>query len=655
MSDPAREWTINDAVTENLDLPELLRDYLSQLSPNELEPAFGVLRSLTVCDPTVGSGAFLFAALDVLEPLYLEVVERAKELRQSGQLADEPAFLREAEAHPSQRYWLLKTICLHNLYGVDIMHEAPEIAKLRLFLKLAAQIDNIDDLEPLPDLDFNIKCGNLLVGIANPEDATNRLDADPLGQLQLDWGGNLVAIQELAKHLAQSYDHFVTAQVESPGQDGGVSSVGLGTPDSQDLPSRRFSSESEAKRALEDEFRAARERCDELLHRLRDEPEPLEAWVASHQPFHWFVEFPSVWRSGGFDVIIGNPPYIKTKKVTGYRWINYETQECPDLYAVCVERSTTLLKYQGRFAMILMHSLCFSQEFESLRDRLSSVLKVRWYSSFSNIPDCLFAAKVGVRNSIVIGVSRTDEISSAVYGARLRRWTVKMSPQLFASIQYCSIPSNLEKCGSISQWPFLDVSFLRDALGELMSNTPLQSSLLKKSPHSLGFKNKARYQLSVFIEEPPTVDPQTGRQVKTKSSQSSWLHFGEQEQRDLAFIALAGRWGYLWWLTYSDEFNVTRRMLTAFPGDIENLAGLRPPGDMELVSLLALSRQLREAQPTCLAWKRNAGVDVGRYNMLKLRHLTDRADWLLAKAWGIEWVFEAAGNLRDRMIFGNKE
>lgn len=137
-------------------------------SAEECEQAFEVLRSLTVCDPTVGSGAFLFAALDVLQPLYEEVLARARELAEEGEPPAE--FLVEADARAGS-YWLIKTICLHNLFGVDLMHEAPEIAKLRLFLKLAAQIDSVEHLEPLPDLDFNIKCGNLLVGIADERDA----------------------------------------------------------------------------------------------------------------------------------------------------------------------------------------------------------------------------------------------------------------------------------------------------------------------------------------------------------------------------------------------------------------------------------------------------------------------------------------------------
>ncbi len=125
LSDAGRDWSIDDAITENLALPELLRDYMSQLSSAaECETAFRVLRSLTVCDPTVGSGAFLFAAINVLEPLYREVVARAEEVEREERGA--PEFLSEARPHPNHGYWLIKTLCLHNLFGVDLMREAPE-------------------------------------------------------------------------------------------------------------------------------------------------------------------------------------------------------------------------------------------------------------------------------------------------------------------------------------------------------------------------------------------------------------------------------------------------------------------------------------------------------------------------------------------------
>lgn len=116
---------------------------------------------------------------------------------------------------------------------------------------------------------------------------------------------------------------------------------------------------------------------------------------------------------------------------------------------------------------------------------------------------------------------------------------------------------------------------------------------------------------------------------------------------------------------FGDEFHVTRGVLAAFPCDIERLAdaeGLSAltPCDMELVSLveslLELADELKREMPRQLAWQVNAGVKVGRYNMLKLRHITDEADWLLARAWGLtREQFDAAGNLRDRMTFGNRD
>ena len=68
-----------------------------------------------------------------------------------------------------------------SLYGVDIMVEATEIAKLRLFLKMVAVVevdkraDNLG-LDPLPDIDFNIRCGNTLVGYATEDELNNDLN-----------------------------------------------------------------------------------------------------------------------------------------------------------------------------------------------------------------------------------------------------------------------------------------------------------------------------------------------------------------------------------------------------------------------------------------------------------------------------------------------
>jgi hypothetical protein len=73
-------------------------------------------------------------------------------------------ILAQIADHPSDKYFILKSIIISNLFGVDIMEEAVEICKLRLFLKLVAQVETADQIEPLPDIDFNIRADNTLVG-----------------------------------------------------------------------------------------------------------------------------------------------------------------------------------------------------------------------------------------------------------------------------------------------------------------------------------------------------------------------------------------------------------------------------------------------------------------------------------------------------------
>jgi hypothetical protein len=69
------------------------------------------------------------------------------------------------ELHKSLSYYIKKRIVTDNLYGVDIMEEATEIAKLRLFLALVSSAHDVEELEPLPNIDFNIMAGNSLIGL----------------------------------------------------------------------------------------------------------------------------------------------------------------------------------------------------------------------------------------------------------------------------------------------------------------------------------------------------------------------------------------------------------------------------------------------------------------------------------------------------------
>jgi Protein of unknown function (DUF3800) len=145
-----------------------------------------VTRDVSVLDPTCGSGAFLFAALGILQPLYeacldrmrafVEDMERSGERQSAKKFEDFRVVLADIERHLNRDYFVLKSIVVNNLYGVDIMEEAVEICELRLFLKLVAQVENAAQLEPLADIDFNIRPGNTLVGFATLDDVKRSLE-----------------------------------------------------------------------------------------------------------------------------------------------------------------------------------------------------------------------------------------------------------------------------------------------------------------------------------------------------------------------------------------------------------------------------------------------------------------------------------------------
>ncbi|NWF89932.1 MAG: SAM-dependent methyltransferase [Ignavibacteriaceae bacterium] len=196
---------INDLITYNLDIKKFAQDWIYNNDNPEVLSSFyfNCLKKITILDPTVGSGAFLFAALNILEDLYELCLDKFEEFTSNNHplLNKERDGVRselsEIQLHNNREYFIYKTIIVNNLYGVDIMEEATEICKLRLFLKLVAQIDDVNKIEPLPDIDFNIKAGNSLVGFASFEEIKKVFD-NPLG-LKSDIE---ILSEELAKEIS---------------------------------------------------------------------------------------------------------------------------------------------------------------------------------------------------------------------------------------------------------------------------------------------------------------------------------------------------------------------------------------------------------------------------------------------------------------------
>ncbi len=263
-----------------------------------------VLPSLTILDPAVGSGAFLVASLKTLISVYSAVIGWLR----FHDMAWLESFLQTKWTHSpnKEQYAIKKAIITDNLYGVDIMEEAAEIAKLRLFMALVASAETVDDLEPLPNIDFNILSGNSLIGLTRIQDAEYESNVR-LKNPNL----SLFAPEKSYREILTERNRKVDAYRHASGY-------------AEDLAALR-----KGVQQIEDDARPVLtsilvQAFDELGVKYEqatwdDKTEEIgrpkkHAVTAEHidrlHPFHWGFEFDKILNEkGGFDAIVTNPPW----------------------------------------------------------------------------------------------------------------------------------------------------------------------------------------------------------------------------------------------------------------------------------------------------------------------------------------------------------
>lgn len=624
----------NELITLNLDIRQFMQDVIDTCAGVDLlraiwqaivgrvpEKAGERFRyGITVLDPTCGSGAFLFAALVVLEPLYEACLERMESFVEDAKKLGKPAnedfvkVLGEAARHPSRRYFIYKNIILHNLFGVDIMAEAVEICKLRLFLKLVSQVHIGRELEPLPDIDFNIRCGNTLIGYATEAkfDASNTLASDQVHRAE---------IKASTADLADLFDRFREQQTVQGGR--------VTAEDKRYLRAKLDSLSLELDRYLARDYGIDAAKSQKF-----------GAWRQSHQPLHWFAEFYGVMQNGGFDVVIGNPPYVATSKITGYSVKGLETISCPDIYAWCLERVADISDIKARTGMIVPLSLSFTSDFSDLRSLLYRKYKTNWFSHFARIPAALFAAEVRVRNTIHIG-ARAGHVSSQ-YTTRLHRWFEAARPNLFSTLSY----SKYEPAPWSGRVPKLNSNALILSYEKLFKTGGAVGLSLVRQPtkHKLYFKKTAYNWLAFSLDPPPCYD------LKWKllpDSNSAAVYFDSETQRDVAFLLLNGKLEFSFWVALGDDLNFPKWAFAELPTPLRHISA----ADEHL--LRGYTKELQTAVSEAIVYKLNAGKHVGSFNLAKCRHITDKSDAIFARIYGFDTVWDDVELLYTQIVKTN--
>ena len=220
-------------------------------------------------------------------------------------------WLKDVEAkHPSLSYFVKKRIITDNLYGVDIMEEATEIAKLRLFLALVSSAQEVEELEPLPNIDFNIMAGNSLIGLIRVDEKS----FDAVGESRQ---GNLLQplaasqykqiLDEKNKNLDLYKKHaFQSGEVEGTSQESRLQSlrneIDKLNRDSYKSLNQLLLDEFSTKLGIKYEEAQLKGKPKKRVLNIKD--------IETLKPFHWGYHFDNIIEErGGFDAIITNPPW----------------------------------------------------------------------------------------------------------------------------------------------------------------------------------------------------------------------------------------------------------------------------------------------------------------------------------------------------------
>ena len=400
-------------------LPDSIKEFVRQIDDK--------LATIKVCDPAIGSGAFPVGMMNVIVKARMVL---------SSYLKDKNRTL-----------YTFKRDCIQNsLYGVDIDPGAVEIAKLRLWLSLVVDEDNIKQIKPLPNLDYKIMQGNslleefegiklfdekLLKPITNNKDQLQLL-TEIQRKLQSRYielhQTNKLTVMEKAKldgEMKKVAGHIKNYQKESQTSNQAqqlqfVSTANEKAEQLRNLHSTFFEATQKSKK---DEIKKQIEQLEwEFIEATLKEQgktsalKKLEEFKRSNtKPFFlWKLNFADVFEEkGGFDVVIANPPYITYK---GKQKINISKEDIKNLlnnypnsaeykinsYALFIDKATQIFNKNGLLSFIVPSTILQNEYLSTIREYLLNQYHINQIVNFGNK---VFEA---VTDSIILFVSNLE-------------------------------------------------------------------------------------------------------------------------------------------------------------------------------------------------------------------------------------------------------
>jgi len=407
-----------------------------------------IINSLHICDPAVGSGHFLVSALNEMIAIKseLKILQDAagKSLRdyhvevvndeliitdEDGKLFDYNPQNKESQRIQETLFHEKETIIESCLFGVDINPNSVKICRLRLWIELLKNAyytpaSNYTELETLPNIDINIKCGNSLI-------SRFALDVDIKNALRNSkWSidSYKVAVQTYRDAESKEQKREMEELIDSIKKDF-RSYISPNDPKYKKLSKLRgdLFKISQTKE-LFDEGNKKNKDTKKKIEQLSNEITKLEAEIGEiknnkiyENAFEWRFEFPEVLNSDGdyigFDMVIGNPPYLTGSSFREFHKFYIQTFSTAeyqlDLYPFFIELSTNLLVSNGYVSLITPNSWLKNLKMQKTRKYVLDNLK--FDSINPNISKAFEEAQVDTLIFIASKLNKNGEINIWTY------------------------------------------------------------------------------------------------------------------------------------------------------------------------------------------------------------------------------------------------
>uniref|UniRef100_UPI0024E1CC11 type IIG restriction enzyme/methyltransferase n=1 Tax=Chryseobacterium sp. TaxID=1871047 RepID=UPI0024E1CC11 len=390
-----------EEITETIETFEDVIDYCNTFFKKEDRKKFNeVVNSIRICDPAVGSGHFLVSALNEMIVIKSELGilgdEDGKKLPCTIEIDNDEIYISDADGDlfsynrkDPQSLKIQKaifhekeTLIENCLFGVDINPNSVNICRLRLWIELLKNAYYTDEgeLQTLPNIDINIKCGNSLISKFALNDSLKSafkskeitFSVDDYKQSVKDYKTTNSKtkkreiediISTIKNNLKSSLDNKEKEKV----------SKALGEYQNEEQRQNNLIAFGETiKKAEKDKLKKLKLKAEQA----KKQKEEILNNVIYRNAFEWRFEFPEVLDNDGnftgFDVIIGNPPYIQLQKMgtasDALQTRGYETfARTGDIYSLFYELGYNVLKEKGLLTFITSNKWMRAAYGESLR------------------------------------------------------------------------------------------------------------------------------------------------------------------------------------------------------------------------------------------------------------------------------------------------